>query len=66
MDEKSASYAELDGCSCLDEVLVHAGSGWTSEPGRHDSQLHATFESFRGLLFQNFHIVFHCLITFLQ
>lgn len=62
MDEKSISCAELDVCSCLDKVLVHGGFGWTSETGRHDSQLLTTFESFRGLLVQNFHIVFHCLI----
>jgi len=45
MDEESC--AELDVCSCLDKVLVHAGFGWTSKASRHGSQLLATFE-FQG------------------
>lgn len=48
MDEKSISCAELDVCSCLDKVLVHAGFGWTSENDRHDSWLLTAFESFGG------------------
>lgn len=66
MDEKSISCAELDVCSCLDKVLVHAGFGWNSETDRHESQLLITFESFRGLLVQNFHIVFHCFFIFFK
>lgn len=50
--------------SWMSAALVHAGFGWTSEAGRHDSQLLTAFESFRGLLFQNFRIVVHSLILF--
>lgn len=64
MDEKSISCAELGVCSCLGKVLAHTGFGWTSEASRHDSQLLTTFENFRRLLVQNFHIIFHSLILF--
>lgn len=63
MDEKSISCPELDVSSCFDKVLVHAGFGWSSETNRHYSQLLTTFESFRGLLVQNFHIIFHFLLN---
>lgn len=58
MDEKSISCAELDVCSCLDKVLVHAGFGWTSETDRHESQLLITFESFRGAVGPEFSYCF--------